>query len=204
MEVSMRRIITLAFLVSLVSGPAAAQIVTSLDPDETYLPIIQAGNAGSVCLLNGFCITEGQGVPLNAFATTTQLNALASRIDGAITSLAGLGAQFSTFDARLTALSGQLGTINGHLTSIDDHLASIDSDVSKAFELAAVSAALKDAVPNSSDRFALRLNAAGFSGEFAGAIGVSANFNRMTRVLFNYGRGSSQNVFSGGVNLSFR
>lgn len=200
----MRQIIAIVFLVSLASGPAAAQVATSLDRDETYIPVIQFGIGGTVCFPDGFCIAEQRGIPLGAFATTTQLDALSDRIDSLLPTLTTFANQLSAFDARLTNLSNQIGAINNTLVSIDGRLTSIDEDVSKALEVGAISAALKDAVPIDDDRFALRVNAAGFSGEFAGAVGFSYNVAERARVLFNYGRGRSENVFAGGVNISFR
>jgi hypothetical protein len=202
----MRQIMAVAFFVFLVSQPAAAQIVTPLDPSETYLPVLQFAvpPTGSLCLANGFCITEGSGVPLGAFASTTQLNALSARIDSVLTTFSGLGAQLLAFEAQLTSFAAQLGTINASLDSINAHLANIDDDLSKALEGAALASALKDALPNEGDRFALRLNAAGASGEFAGAVGFAYNVAERTRVHVNYARSASENAVSGGVNLSFR
>ena len=201
----MRQIIAVMFLVFLVSAPAAAQVpvTTPLDPSETYVPIIQLGT-GSVCIVNGFCITEGSGIPLTAFATTVELNALSTRLDNVISTLSTLGPQLQAFGSRLTALETQIGGINNTLVSIDSHLTTIDDDLSKALEGAALAAAVKDAVPNDGDRFALRLNAAGAGSEFAGAVGFAANIAERTRIHFNYGRSESQNAVSGGVNLSFR
>ena len=205
----MRRILGLLFLMSLVSVPATAQI-TPRDPSETYLPVVQFGDppTGSVCFSDGFCITEGQGIPLSAFATTAQLDALSGRIDDLLTTFTGLGnqltARLSAFDARLTAFGTQLGALNTNLEAVNAHLASIDDDLSKALEGAALASALKDAIPNADDRFALRLNAAGASGEFAGAVGFAANLAERTRVHVNYARSRSENAVSGGVNLSFR
>ena len=199
----MRRIITVVFLLLLVSAPAAAQIVSPLDQSETYLPIIQF-QSGTTCFANGFCITEGAGIPINTFATVTQLNALSTRLDGLVASLSALGPQLQAFDARLTALSNQVGTINNTLVTIDSRLAAVDDDLSKALEGAALAAAVKDALPNPGDRFGLRLNVAGAGGEFAGSVGFSYNVQERTRVHVNYGRSESQNALSGGVNLSFR
>jgi YadA-like membrane anchor domain len=205
----MRRIINLMFLLFLMSAPAAAQITSPLDPNQTYIPIIQF-QSGSTCGPDGFCITERAGIQISTFATVTQLNALSTRLDDVITMLTVLGPQLSSFDARLTSLSNQvgtvsnqIGTINNTLVAMDSHLASIDKDLSKALEGAALAAAIKDALPNPGDRFAVRLNAAGAGGEFAGAVGFSYNVVERARIHVNYGRSESQNAVSGGVNLSF-
>ena len=201
----MRQITAAMFLVVLVSSSAAAQApITQLDPSETYIPIMQFQTGPNVCFPDGFCISERQGVPLNALATTTQLNALSTRIDNLVTTLTTLGPQLQAFNSRLTALETQVGGINSTLVTINSHLTSIDDDLSKALEGAALAAAVKDALPNPGDRFALRLNAAGAGGAFAGAVGFSANVAERTRVHVNYGRSESQNAVSGGVNLSFR
>ena len=202
----MRRILSVAFLVFLVSQPAAAQVVAPLDPSETYLPVLQFGvpPTGNLCLVNGFCITEGAGVPLGAFASTSQLNALSTRIDDLITTFTGLGTQLTAFEARLNTFATQIGAINTNLEAITGQLETINEDLGKALEGAALASALKDAIPNEGDRFALRLNAAGASGEFAGAVGFAYAVQERTRVHVNYGRSASENALSGGVNLSFR
>ena len=201
----MRRIMSVAFLVFLVSHPAAAQVISPLDPSETYLPVLTfAPPGGTLCLVNGFCITEGTGVPLGAFATTTQLNALSTRIDNLLTSFSGLGTQLTAFEARLNTFGTQIGALNANLEAISGQLQTLNDDLGKALQGAALASALKDAVPNEGDRFALRLNAAGASGEFAGAVGFAYNVVERTRVHVNYARSSSENALSGGVNLSFR
>ena len=205
----MRRLINVVFLLLLVSAPAAAQapITTTLDPSETYIPILQF-QSGTICPSatgpTGMCITEGAGIHINALATVTQINALSTRIDGLVTTLSTLGPQLTAFGARLTTLEGQVGAINSNLVEVNNRLATVEDDIGKALEGAALAAAVKDALPNPGDRFALRFNAAGASGEFAGAVGFSYNVAERTRVHINYGRSASENAVSGGVNLSFR
>lgn len=82
--------------------------------------------------------------------------------------------------------------------------AQVHQQISRLAELTAVAAALRDAIPNPGDRFALRINAAGFSGQAAGAIGFSYNVTDSARVSVNYGQGRSQGIVSGGMNFSFR
>ena len=200
----MRHIIAAVFLVFVFSAPSAAQLITQLDPSETYVPIIQFNTGPTVCFPDGFCVSERQGIPISALATTTQLNALTTRVDNLVTTLSTLGPQLQAFGARVTALENQIGAINNSLVTINSHLTSIDDDLSKALEGAALAAAVKDALPNAGDRFALRLNAAGAGGEFAGAVGFAASVAERTRIHVNYGRSESQNAVSGGVNLSFR
>jgi hypothetical protein len=90
------------------------------------------------------------------------------------------------------------------IESINNQISALNSQIAKSLEIGAIAAAMKDAIPNSGDRFAIRLNAAAFNGQSAGAIGFSYNLNDMARVAVNYGQGRSQSIVSGGVNLSFR
>jgi hypothetical protein len=202
----MRRIINVVFLVFLVPATAVAQgppIVSPLDPSETYVPVFvfQGADCGTP---NGFCISQAAGIHINSIATVSQINALSTRIDGLVTTLSTLGPQLTAFGARLTTLEGQVGALNSNLVDVNNRLATIEDDLGKALEGAALAAAVKDALPNPGDRFALRFNAAGASGEFAGAVGFSYNVAERTRVHINYGRSASENAVSGGVNLSFR
>jgi hypothetical protein len=205
MEVRMRRIINALFLLFLVPATAAAQaqITSPLDTSETYIPVLQF-QSGTTCGPDGMCITERAGIHISTLATVTQLNALSTRIDGLVTTLSTLGPQLQAFGVRLTTLEGQVGALNSNLVEVNNRLATIEDDLGKALEGAALASAVKDALPNPGDRFALRLNAAGAGGEFAGAVGFSYNVVERTRIHVNYGRSASQNAVSGGVNLSFR
>src|SRR5947207_263510 len=78
----------------------------------------------------------------------------------------------------------------------DARFNALNAEVSKALEIGAVAAAMKDAIPNTGDRFAIRLNAAGFEGYAAGAVGVSWNFTDRARLSLNYGQSRSQSVVS--------
>ena len=80
----------------------------------------------------------------------------------------------------------------------------VDNLFARVAEISAIAAAMQDAVPNPGDRFAIRLNVATTEEDFAGAIGLGVNLTDRARFSFNYGRGETQNVFSGGLNLSFR
>jgi YadA-like membrane anchor domain len=93
---------------------------------------------------------------------------------------------------RLGALTSQLGQVALEQTGTN----------SKLFDLAAVAAALKDAMPNDGDRFALRLNMGGFQGHLAAAVGASVNLNDSFRVSANFGQGERENMFSAGLNWS--
>ena len=78
----------------------------------------------------------------------------------------------------------------------------ISSEFSKAYELSAITAAMGDAMPNPGDRFAVRLQTAGFLGQAAGALGLSYNVTDEARLSLNLGQGHSQTVASGGVTFS--
>ena len=86
---------------------------------------------------------------------------------------------------------------------INNEFNALNNQYSRALELTAISASMGDAIPNPGDRFALRLNIAGFSGEAGGSIGFSYALNSAARVSINYGQGNTMSVVSGGVNLSF-
>jgi hypothetical protein len=206
MEVRMRRIINAVFLLFLVPATAAAQaqITSPLDPSETYIPVLQFDPDNACASSDAMCIRQQAGININTLATVTQLNALSTRIDGLVTTLNTLGPQLQAFGVRLTALEGQVAALNTNLVDVNNRLVTIEDDLGKALEGAALAAAVKDALPNPGDRFALRLNAAGAGSAFAGAVGFSYNVAERTRVHINYGRSESQNAVSGGVNLSFR
>ena len=82
--------------------------------------------------------------------------------------------------------------------------ADVNSSISRSLEVGAIAASMRDAIPNAGDRFALRLNVAGFSEAVGGSIGASMNVTDRMRFSVNYGRGATQNIVSGGVNLSFQ
>jgi len=206
----MRRISTVVFLLLLVSAPAAAQgtttgpeITTPMDPSETYIPVWQF-QSGTICGADQMCLTERAGINISTLATVRQLNALTTRVDGLLTTLTSLGPQLTSLDSRLTALSTTVGSLGSALEAVSGRLATIEDDLGKALEGAALAAALKDALPNPGDRWALRLNLAGASGEFAGAVGFAYGVADRARIHLDYGRSSSQNAVSGGVNLSFK
>lgn len=79
----------------------------------------------------------------------------------------------------------------------------MNNSISHGFEVGAIAAAMRDAIPNAGDRFAVRLNMAGFENYAAGAVGVSMNVTDSLRLSLNYGRSSTQNIVSGGLNMSF-
>ena len=80
----------------------------------------------------------------------------------------------------------------------------VQQQADTALEVATIAAAMRDAIPNHGDRFALRVNAAAMDGRMAGSIGASMNISDSTRLSINYGRGATQNIISGGMNFSFK
>ena len=176
----MYRILVLIAAVA-TSNTAQAQVVVA-GPDPVYLAVTTPTCAGG---LGGIthCINPDNGIPLNYFATTASVAALSGRIDSAF-------AATSAFNAQAATLSTQI--------------AALDRAVSRSFEIGAIAASMRDAIPNPGDRFAIRLNAAGFEGYAGGSIGFSMNVTDNTRLSVNYGRGATQNLVSGGVNISFR
>jgi hypothetical protein len=100
---------------------------------------------------------------------------------------------FATGASVTNQINSEIGAINSQM----------NSQLSRAFQLAAIGASMGDAIPNPGDRFALRLNTAGFSGQAGGSVGFSYALNNTARISINYGQGSSISVVSGGVNFSF-
>lgn len=168
----------------LLTTGAKSQVVTPLNGDPTYLavtttnPLPPGGGLGG--LGNGYFVSANQGIPLSYFATSGSVSALSGRLDAA---LAAFGP--TTID------------------NLNNQLVALNSRVTGAYDVATIAAAMKDAIPNAGDRFAIRLNAAAMDGYAAGAIGFSLNVTDSARVSINYGRGRTQNIVSGGLNLSF-
>ena len=178
----MQRIILGLVTAVAISTTAEAQVVVA-GPDPVYLAVTTPTCAGG---LGGatHCINPDNGIPLNYFATAATVNALGGRIDAAF------AATTAAFNTQVAALNTQVAALN--------------RDVSRSFEIGAIAASMRDAIPNTGDRFAIRLNAAGFQGYAGGSVGVSMNLTDSVRLSANYGRGATQNVVSGGVNISFR
>jgi hypothetical protein len=81
-------------------------------------------------------------------------------------------------------------------------VADMSAQVSKALEASAIAASMGDAIPNAGDRFAVRMNVAGFSGQVGGSLGISYNVSNNARLSINYGQGATTSVVSGGVTFS--
>lgn len=76
-------------------------------------------------------------------------------------------------------------------------------DIRRSAELAVIAAALKDAIPNAGDTFAISINGAAGGDVFAGAIGLGLNVSDFARLNLNYGQAASTSMVTGGVTLSF-
>jgi hypothetical protein len=154
-----------------------AQVTTNLT-DPTYIAVNSTVTAGSgIGGPNGYFLTTGQGLPLGYFATQSSVNVLSSRLDSA----------FAAFDP----------------TKINAQFAAFNDRIGIATEVATIAASMRDAIPNPGDRFAIRLNAAAMDGYAAGSFGIGLALTDSARLAVTYGRGRTQNVVSGGVNISF-
>jgi hypothetical protein len=165
----------------LIATPVEAQIVSNLtDPHYLAINSSTAASVSPAACNTGVdrCGSLGIGVPLNYFATASSVNALSARLDAAI----------GAFDP----------------AGINTQLAAINDRISIAYEVATIAASMRDAIPNPGDRFAIRINAAAMDGYAAGSLGVGVSLTDSTRLSINYGRGRTQNVMSGGLNISFR
>jgi hypothetical protein len=163
-------IVVIACVAGSASAFAQPVVETNLTPGQTYLAVTQFGiNLGICDFPTSFCVTPTHGIPLNAFAT-----------------------------------SSDIANLNNRVNAINAQLASMNADISRSLEIGAIAASMRDAIPNPGDRFAIRLNAAGFNGYAGGSLGVSMNITDSVRLSANYGRGATQNVVSGGLNVSFR
>jgi hypothetical protein len=205
-ERDMRRIIILAsfFLLSSEANAQWTDVVLTTPPTG-YQPSPFQGQP--VAPLNPDVIVGGcntnqtvcgfSGINIQNFAEANMVNA-----------------QFASLNSQLTSTNGNIGTLNGQVGLINANLAGLDQQVSqlqaalndgvgKAYQVATVAAAMKDAIPNDGDRFALRMNMASWNGTAAGGISFSANITNSTRLSLDYGRGENVNMFSGGVNFSF-
>jgi len=169
------RIFLLLLVGLLFPTTGSAQIVTNITDDSTYLAVSSFVNPGGVCAPPR-CVNPQNGIPLNFFATTETVSANGARIDAAFAAVATLNTQ----------------------------VANLNREVSRSLEIGAIAASMRDAIPNAGDRFAIRLNAAAIDGYAGGSLGVSMNVTDSVRLSANYGRGATQNVVSGGLNISFR
>lgn len=125
-------------------------------------------------------------------------------VDSRLTALnASVNARFAQVKSQLTSMNANIATLNGEVAQLNAGLDRANAGVERANELAVMAGAMKDAIPNDGDRFAVRLNMAAWNSTAAGSIGFSANVSNSMRVSVDYGRSQNQNMFSGGMNMSF-
>jgi hypothetical protein len=198
--------IMVAIVLSSTASTSYAQVVTNLT-DGTYLAVTSTNNSGGVCA-PPYCVSPQQGIPLNHFATSSQVDSISGSLAANSAQINGLAGQINGLSAAAAANSNQINAINSRIenafAAVGGQVAYLNTQIDRSLELVAVAAAMKDAIPNAGDRFAFRINAAAFSGQAAGAVGFSYNLNDSARVSVNYGQGRSQGVVSGGLNFSFR
>lgn len=190
----MRQIVNVLLFVCVLSVPAMAQFTTDPTPGEMYFPFIQyvspafgtcpfgnvlsVGTAAWCYVKNPSNTAIPAGVPIGYFASNDRVNGLAAMQDATTKSVNALAAMQ------------------------DANTKTVTRSLSRLFSLVAMSAAIKDAIPNSGDRYAFRIGTGGFTGNLAGAVGFSVNLGRATRFSLNYGRAKSEDAFSGGINIS--
>jgi hypothetical protein len=102
--------------------------------------------------------------------------------------------------AQISSLTSEFAHLQSDLSSFST---AFSSRLQQANQLAVIAGAMKDAIPNDGDRFALRINMAADDGIAAGSISFSANVTNSLRLSVDYGRSQNQNMFSGGLNMSF-
>lgn len=178
-------IVGLSLLPSKLFGQSLQDFVVS--SSSTVLAVSQpiGPGVGGVCdpVFTGTCVGPGSGITLAGLSSALGLSTLNQKIDGSFAAIADL---------------------NNRMHVINAQIASMNADLTRSLEIGAIAASMRDAIPNLGDRFAVRLNVAGFNGYAGGSVGVSMNVTDSVRLSANYGRGTTQNVVSGGLNISFR
>ena len=167
----------------LFSTPCLAQIVV-ITPGISYLAVNNPGGGG-ICA-NGNCVDPTLGIPLSTYATST--------------SVAG---QFAAANGQITGLNGSLATVNGQIGTINGQIAGLNSGLHRQTSFAAAVGAMRDAIPNEGDRFAVRGSFASVGSAVGAGFSASANLNRQLRASVNYAGSRGESVVSGGLNFSF-
>ena len=196
---------------------AQGQIVTPTVNGTDYLATVTSATAGfgGVCTgPGGECVSPSTGIPLNYYATSSDVassfsstNAqLASQL-GSINSLnsgvAGLNTGVNTLNGQYASLSSSINSLNNQYAAISTQLNALSSQLNRAFDGAAMGIAMKDAIPDDGDKFAVRINMGGFEGHAAGGISFTANVADKVHLMLNYGQSRTQSAFGGGLNFSF-
>jgi len=121
------RIVTAAtlLLVAFISTPSLAQIV-GIVPGNNYLAVAIPRallNGGGACD-GGYCVSTGQGVPLDTYATST-----------------GVADQFAM-------VNGQIASVNNSLAAVNNQIADTNNGFRRQTSFAAAVGAMRDATPN--------------------------------------------------------
>lgn len=155
------------------------------------------------------------GIDIQDFAETSTLNSDVADIDSQVSSLSTntniglaavnsqIGALSTSVDAKFSAINSQMAAMNANLAGLKMQVSQMNVGLNRANQLAVIAGALKDAVPNDGDRFAVRLNMAAWNSVAAGSVAVSVNVTNKLRLSVDYGRSQNQNMFSAGLNMSF-
>ena len=182
-----------------------SDIATTPQAGQTYVSLggINEADSAGCYVPTGFCV-NARGININTIARAPDVNNQFGIVNSQLTGLTG---QLGIANALLTNLTGQLGTTNTQLANLTGQFSAFSamqtSTNDKLFDLVAISAALKDAVPNEGDRFAVRVNLGGFQNNLAGGISGTARLNDSTRFSAGFGHGSRQSLFNAGLNFSF-
>jgi len=170
----------LAFIPCLAFLPSAtvAQVVPAL-PGISYLANVGDCSQGGVGFNNVTCVSAGRGIPLDYYA----LN--------------------SSTTSQFGGVNNQIAGINSQVVNLGNQIAMMNQQLRQTSAFATAMGAMQDAIPAQGDRFAFRLNTATANGLVAGGVGASANLNDKIRFSVNYAGTRGQDVFSGGLNISF-
>ena len=87
---------------------------------------------------------------------------------------------------------------------MNNQIAALTNLMRQNTSFAAAVGAMRDAIPNADDRFAVRINTSSVGNAVGGGFSASANLDDRVRASVNYGGSRGQNVVSGGLNFSFQ
>jgi len=183
MKIQIQAAISAASFLAALAG-AQAQVVQPTLVGTNYLAIVGDNSQGGNCTTaSGPCVSPGRGIPLSYYTTSSDFNAAMTSLNA---SIASINASIASINASIASLNNRLGAGLNH-----------------AFDGAAAGIAMRDAVPNSGDQFAVRFNMGTLNSHVAGSVGFAANVTDDVRLLVNYGQSRTQSAFSAGLNFSF-
>jgi hypothetical protein len=168
--------------IAFAATPCLAQIVGTT-PGNNYLAVVIPGSllkGGGFCdNVTGNCVSTGQGIPLDTYATSTSVN------------------------SQIAGVNNSLAAVNSSLAAVNSQVASFNSGFDRQTSFAAAVGAMRDAIPNDGDRFAVRGSFSAVGSAVGGGFSASANLDRQLRATINYGGSRGESVVSGGLNFSF-